>query len=154
MQFFFRPFIGPEITWSVSGISLIKKKKKIWWPSLSIFVRFGIGATIRIVQEIQCLPYAGFVFAWLAYSVTQSLSHYYICRAAGGYAWARNHVIYIIYYELIWRLARSHFVSVFWFLLAGHVLCTSLWGWRRALALRGSSNSSTLFHRYRPMASD
>ena len=27
---------------------------------LSISVRFGIGATIRIGLEIQCLPYAGF----------------------------------------------------------------------------------------------
>ena len=29
-------------------------------PSLSIFVRFGIGATIRIGREIQCVPYAQF----------------------------------------------------------------------------------------------
>ena len=28
-------------------------------PSLSIFVRFDIGATIRISREIQCLQYAG-----------------------------------------------------------------------------------------------
>ena len=27
-------------------------------PFLSIAVRFGIGATIRIGQDIQCLPYA------------------------------------------------------------------------------------------------
>ena len=29
---------------------------------MSIFVRFGIGATIRISREIQCLPYAVFLF--------------------------------------------------------------------------------------------
>ena len=29
-------------------------------PFLPIFVCFGIGANIRIGQEIQCLPYAGF----------------------------------------------------------------------------------------------
>ena len=29
-------------------------------PFLSISVRFGINATIRIGREIQCLPYAGF----------------------------------------------------------------------------------------------
>ena len=28
---------------------------------MSISVRFGIGATIRIGREIQCLPYAGFL---------------------------------------------------------------------------------------------
>ena len=38
---------------------LVLTLKKIG-PFLFISVRFGIGATIRIGQEIQCLPYAGF----------------------------------------------------------------------------------------------
>ena len=32
---------------------------------MSISVRFGIGANIRIVREIQCLPYAGFFLPFL-----------------------------------------------------------------------------------------
>ena len=40
-----------------------KLNNKKWLPpqnKLSISVCFGIGATIRIGQQIQCLPYAGF----------------------------------------------------------------------------------------------
>ena len=35
-------------------------KKELVFPFLSIYVSFGIGATICIGQEIQCLPYARF----------------------------------------------------------------------------------------------
>ena len=34
--------------------------KKTYEINLSVFVHFGIGASISIGQEIQCLPYAGF----------------------------------------------------------------------------------------------
>ena len=38
-----------------------RKKKKKKYPFLSISFHFGIGATIRIGRESQCLPYAGFL---------------------------------------------------------------------------------------------
>ena len=44
-------------------MELLKEKEKgneKNYPFLSISVRFGIGAPIRIGREIQCLPYAGF----------------------------------------------------------------------------------------------
>ena len=48
--------------WTLQKKKRKRKKKKIDknYPFLSISVRFGIAATIRIGREIQCLPYAGF----------------------------------------------------------------------------------------------
>ena len=46
------------------------------YPFLSISVRFGIGATIRIGQEIQCLPYAGFFIQRLCRKILTYLKVY------------------------------------------------------------------------------
>ena len=50
----FRPLIGPEVTWSVPGLSLVLS------PSPPLPAPHGNGDTIRIVWEIQCLQDAGF----------------------------------------------------------------------------------------------
>ena len=50
MQFFLRPLIGPRVTWSNPGLSLVDP------PPL----QNCIAPTIRIGQEILCLPYSGF----------------------------------------------------------------------------------------------
>ena len=44
----------------------------------SIAVRFGIGATIRIGQEIQCLPYAGFFPHILTFQNEEDMKAYLI----------------------------------------------------------------------------
>ena len=68
---YLRPLIGPEITLSVPGLSMVFppslppslppfETRKLGHSELGNFC-FCIGFTICIGQEIQCLPYAGFV---------------------------------------------------------------------------------------------
>ena len=49
-----------------------------------IFVQFGIGATIRIGREIQCIQYAGFTisFWFKSYIIIQRISNR--CSLPGG----------------------------------------------------------------------
>ena len=44
--------------------------KKIWFLGILGPPYRGIGATIRISQEMLCLPYAGFFFIYLKYNFT------------------------------------------------------------------------------------
>ena len=39
-------------------------------PLMSVSVRFGMGATIRSRQEIECLLYAGFFFLMVLHDIT------------------------------------------------------------------------------------
>ena len=57
--------IGNLETWKLSNSKtkkrkLEREKKRKKYKYWSIFVCFGIGATIRIIGEIRCLPYAVF----------------------------------------------------------------------------------------------
>ena len=52
-SFFSRPLIGPQITLSDPGLSLVD-------PPHPLSLLNCIGPTIRIGREILCLPYAGF----------------------------------------------------------------------------------------------
>ena len=65
----------------------LQKKKYIYLynnnPFLSISVRFGISATIRIGRVIQCLPYAGFCLG-LSLSTSLLKEHLYISLVNGN----------------------------------------------------------------------
>ena len=76
MRFFSRPFIGPVITWSVWGLSLVSPPHPrppgplppfffhfffiFYFKLIMLPLQICIGSTIRIGRESWCLPYVGF----------------------------------------------------------------------------------------------
>ena len=63
-------------TFAHKGCRIAAQKKVSFSANFALLAGFfGIGATIRIGREIQCLPYAGFFYQWFDFGLIWSLAN-------------------------------------------------------------------------------